>query len=361
MPFDMISGTGIEPNAQSETDKMLDLYWTEKYRGTTLDDIILPANLTRMVKSALSHTGMGNYIFYSGHPGTGKSSLAMAIPKLLGARSKFIPPKRSGEILELISKYSTIKNNGKPYYLIIDECDHPNNPEDFWRAIQAEVEATASNLRFIMTCNELWRVPKAVQSRCTPISFDHMANDNDYKNRIYLRLKYIADTECAAVNGKVQKSTIVEIINACFPDIRMMINTMKNTFDENEGNIIGHPRVVTDQMIETLAGYLVTRDTRGLRYYVSMNVDNHLGVYIPLVRYLMDRLPPNMDLALFKLLRDGIVNSQGQVDQESMLMGFCADIMDVLNSFQVPVAPLPPATPYAPPTNVAPEVTNGVQ
>lgn len=358
MAFDMISGAGIDPNAQAKQTNVSELYWTEKYRGKTLDDIILPAKLATMIKTAVSHVGMGNYIFYSGHPGTGKSSLARAIPGMLGARSMFIPPKRSSEIIELIGSYSTLKTNGKPYYFIIDECDHPNNPEDFWRSIQSEVEGTASNLRFIMTCNELWRVPKAVQSRCTPIPFDHSSNDSEFKNRIYMRLKYIADQEVSAHGGQVQKNTIVEIINACFPDIRAMINTMQNTFYENEGNIVGHPRVVTDQMIETVAKYLVMRDTRGLRYYVSMSVDNHLGIYIPLVRYLMDRLPPTMDLHLFKALRDGIVNAQGQVDQESMLMGFFADIIDILNGFQIPAAPLPEPAPYVPQSSGA---SNGEQ
>ena len=126
-----------------------------------------------------------------------------------------------------------------------------------------------------------------------------------------------------------------------------MINVMKNTFDENEGNIIGHPHVITDQTVEAIAKYLIMRDLRGLRYYISMNVDDPVNVYIPLTRYLLDRLPPQMDLAMAKVTRDGIVNSQGQVDQESMLMGFFADLVEIFNAFQVPVAPLPEQPVYA--------------
>ena len=112
------------------------------------------SKLKTMIKTAISNTGLGNYIFYSG-PGTGKTSLAMAIPGILGAKCIEVPPKRSSEILELIDRYSVLKSNGKPYFFVLDECDHPNNPEDFWRTIQHEIEATSSNLRFILTCNDL--------------------------------------------------------------------------------------------------------------------------------------------------------------------------------------------------------------
>jgi hypothetical protein len=88
-----------------------------------------------------------------------------------------------------------------------------------------------------------------------------------------------------------------------------------------------------------------------------MNVDDPVNVYVPLSRYLMDRLPPQMDLFMAKVTRDGIVNSQGQVDQESVLMGFFADLVEVLNTFQVPAAPLPAMPAYAP-LNVTPGAAN---
>lgn len=49
--------------------------------------------------------------------------------------------------------------------------------------------------------------------------------------------------------------------------------------------------MITDQTVEAIAKYLIMRDLRGLRYYISMNVDDPVNVYIPLTRYLMDRLP----------------------------------------------------------------------
>ena len=350
--LDMISGAGLDKETATAASAIDNRYWTKKYQGTQIDGtdisklIVLPNKLKSMIKTAISNTGLGNYIFYSG-PGTGKTSLALAIPGILGAKCVEVPPKRSSEILELINRYSVLKSNGKPYFFVLDECDHPNNPEDFWRNIQHEIEATSSNLRFILTCNDLWRIPKPVQSRCTPVKFNHPVDDKDFKNQIYTKLRYIADTETAPHGGKVDKHTIVEIINACYPDIRNMINVMKNTFDENEGNIIGHPHVITDQTVEAIAKYLIMRDLRGLRYYISLNVDDPVNVYIPLTRYLLDRLPPQMDLAMAKVTRDGIVNSQGQVDQESMLMGFFADLIEIFNAFQIPVAPLPEQPVYA--------------
>jgi hypothetical protein len=55
-----------------------------------------------------------------------------------------------------------------------------------------------------------------------------------------------------------------------------------------------------------------------------------------------------MDLAMAKVVRDGLVHAQGLVDQETMLMGYFADLIDIFNAFQVPAAPLPSEPIYAP-------------
>ena len=105
----MISGAGLDKETATAASAIDNRYWTKKYQGTQIDGtdisklIVLPNKLKSMIKTAISNTGLGNYIFYSG-PGTGKTSLAMAIPGILGAKCIEVPPKRSSEILELIEK-----------------------------------------------------------------------------------------------------------------------------------------------------------------------------------------------------------------------------------------------------------------
>lgn len=346
--INLFTGEGIDNIEETAADTVAsELYWTEKYRGTNLSEIILPGRMETMVKTALTQTSFGNYIFYSGSAGTGKTSLALAIPNMLGATGKkFKVSRNETEVINAIDDYSIIgKQNGKPIFFILDECDHPNKPEDFWRVIQSVIEDTSSNLRFILTCNELWRIPKAVQSRCTPICFDHPAGDSNneeirtFKRNIYKRLKFIADSEVVPLGGKVEKETLCELVQACYPDIREMINAMHLTFLENGGNIVGHPHIITDATLSVITGYLFARDTRGLRYYISANVNNFGGMYVPLGRYLFDRIPVEMDMDFGILLGNAIKDMQGQVNQEIMLMRFCFGVMKLLNKYNAPLIP----------------------
>ena len=352
----LFTGEGIDSLGTEEEDKAgSELFWTRKYQGKNLDEIILPKRLDTTFRTALRQTAFGNYIFYSGSPGTGKTSLAEAIPGMLGAdMKKYEVSKNESEIIEAINAYSILgKVNGKPIFFVLDECDHPNKPEDFWRVIQSTIEDTAGNLRFILTCNELWRVPKAIQSRCTPISFDHpnYADDDpegkEYKNRILARLMNIAKAEVTPLGGKVEMRTVKELIVACYPDIRNMINAMYLTFLENGGNIVGHPHIITDATLSEISTYLFQRNTRGLRYYLSANVENPMGVYVPLGRYLFDRIPLPMDMDFGILLGTAIKEAQGQVNQEIMLMRFLYGVMKLLNKYGAPTV-VPEPTPYQP-------------
>lgn len=342
--LDLITGMPVQAS-QTETEVSGDrtLAWVEKHRGKNLDEIILPKKLDTIVRNALRLGGYNNYIFHSGVPGTGKTSLAEAFPLMLGAEREVLYAQRDSEILESIEEGGMYRSgNGLPKYYVIDEADHPSSPDSFYRKLQSLIEATSSNLRFILTCNEIWRIPDAIKSRCTPIAFDHPGDDAEYKNRLFKRLKKIATEETRETGGTVSKETLVETINACYPDIRAMINAMHLTFLENNGSIVGHPNVIREETVANIYRLTVAMDPRRLRYYISSNVTDFRSVYIPFGLYFLDRIPLPTDgqidfmyINFTSILGKAVRSTQTQVNQEVTLMEFLSDVMMLIAQCQM--------------------------
>lgn len=318
------------------------LPWEEKYRGTDLDSIILHKNVENLFRNAIEMNSFGNYILHSGSPGTGKTSLAKAIPQILGAQSKFLFGKRDTEIIGIIDEYSKYSSpDGQPKFVIIDEADKPNKPADFYRVLQSEIEDTSSTLRFILTCNELWRIPAPIQSRCMTIDFGAKINgeeeaeqeERDYKNRLYLRMLAIAKNECSAKNGTVDKKLISQILVECYPDVRKMIAMMHRSFLENGGSIIGSLPAMPMDSIETLFNMTVNFKVRELRYFISKNISFCQGVYRRFGDYAVDRLPDETLIPFGVVLANAMYQSNHQVDQEIALWGFLLNVMQILQKY----------------------------
>ena len=367
--LDLITGMPVQASADVDISEDRTLAWVEKHRGKNLDEIILPKRLDTIIRNALRLGGYNNYIFHSGVPGTGKTSLAEAFPLMLGAERVVLYAQRDSEILDSIEEGGMYRSgNGLPKYYVIDEADHPSNPESFYRKLQSLIEATSSNLRFILTCNEIWRIPEAITSRCTPIAFDHPGDDGEYKKRIFKRLKQIAIEETKFTGGTVSKETLVETIQACYPDIRSMINAMHLTFLENNGSIVGHPNVIREETIKNIYQLTVMMDPRRLRYFISANVNDFRSVYIPFGLYFMERIPlPTsgqvdfMYIQFASLLGKAVRATQSQVNQEVTLMEFLADVMMMIAQCQmVGKMPLDPVQQPVQAEQPAQQVANGV-
>ena len=329
-------------NADQEAVLKSNLPWEEKYRGTDLDTIILHRNVEKLFKNAIEMNSFGNYILHSGAPGTGKTSIAKAIPKIIGAQSLFLFGKRDSEIIDMIDEYAKYSSpDGQPKFVIIDEADKPNKPADFYRVLQSEIEDTSSTLRFILTCNELWRIPPAIQSRCMAIDFgakfeheeDAEAELKEYKTRLHKRLMKIAKGECDAKGGTVDKFLVANIINECYPDIRLMIATMHRSFLENGGSIIGTMPSMAPSNTEVLFEMTVNFKVRELRHFISKNITFCQGVYRSFGDYAIDRLPEEALIPFGVALANAMYQSNHQVDQEYALWGFLLNVMQILKKY----------------------------
>lgn len=368
MSTNLLTGKGLQMSQDGSGEITIDqvpLPWEEHYRGTTLDDIILPPSIRTMVETALRLNSFGNYILYSGASGTGKTSLAKAIPVMLGTESLFLYGKAS-EVIAKIEEYKLWKSpNGKPRFVIIDEVDKALNPEKFYKELQSVIESSMATLRFILTCNDIWQVRDAVKSRCIPIEFSMAGCLPDemkaYKRAVFSRLEYIVQHEVAAVGGRYARQTILDTFNACYPDIRSMIVSLHVTFLKNGGNVVGRPSVfVSEKTISDIWQLVITQNPRGLRMYLSQNVEDPKSVYVPFSKFAVDHIPDKGLFSFGKITADAMADTRGQVDPEIMLYGYLSSVAMLVGQvghIQAPPRPpamtpndLPPApAPTAPP------------
>lgn len=243
--FDPISGDGVEAFVSSQNAAVAEtassLPWMRKYRPKHVSDMILPDSIRTVIDNAIKMNSIGNYIFYSGSSGTGKTSLAEAIPATLGTEAIFLCPKRSSEIIETIRRCAYTKiMNGKPRIVILDECDYPMNPQKFFRELQSTIDETMDTLRYIITCNDIWRIPDHIVSRCQLVDFTYPADDRELKNRMYQHLCKIADAEA---RDRYDKETIADMVSMFYPDMRLMIESMHTIWLKTGGSITGKPIV----------------------------------------------------------------------------------------------------------------------
>lgn len=246
--------------------------WVVKHQPPTVADMVLPANIRNKIDTALQLNAFGHYVFYSTASGTGKTTLAKAIPNTLGTSFKFFSARDQSDIFTDIESYAAQACiNGVPRFVVLDEADHPNRPEEFYRKLQGLIEDTQSTIRFILTCNAFHRLPNAIASRCFSVSFDYPKEDENLKQAMIAKMMSIAQEETALYGGTVDPNTVVDIVEKCYPDMRLMTSTMFNNFLENRCSIKGIATVISTEYTNKLVEFVLRGDDLGARQFVLDN------------------------------------------------------------------------------------------
>jgi DNA polymerase III delta prime subunit len=337
--MDIFSGDGIDQTIKTTEYikyKIEDtLPWVAKYTPERIEDIILPEKTRNMLNFALSQNKFTHFCFHSGKPGTGKTSTALAIPKEFGVDYQiFYISEKAMESIESIRSYAMQKNvDGKPRFIILDEADTPKiqDPAKFYTALQPLIESTTSTVRFILTCNNIYKIPAPILSRCAPISFAYESDDADIMKQIWKRVNHIVKLEVSDKGGKVNPDTLKKIARFYYPDIRSIIQHTYINYLENQGSIDGTPSLVSYENLDEIWAYITTFDDENLRKFTTKNIVDCTAIYSPFGKYVMEKIDKKFRLSFAVLLGQyQFQSSMPAVDQEINLNSFFARTMLLL-------------------------------
>jgi replication factor C small subunit len=198
--------------------------FTEKYRPSTLEQLILPDAVMNKFKD-----GLVQNMLFTGSPGTGKTSCAKAIVNQFKLPYLYINASTDTSvevirtrIIDFCSTVSIMDAPGMFKVVILDEVDGVS--DQFFKALRATMETFASNSRFIATCNYINKLPDPILSRFEVINFDFDKEEETELTKKYIRRVYDI---CKEEEMTIEKDALVEFVRRNFPDLRSTLNKLQ--------------------------------------------------------------------------------------------------------------------------------------
>ena len=164
------------------------MLWTEKYRPKKLGDVVGQYNFTIDAESWVEQGNMPNVLLY-GIAGVGKTAAGMALANDIlkdDVDNNFFEINASDD-----RRLETVRNQIKeidytrkigdaPFKIILlDEMD--GMTKDAQNALKRIMERYSDNCRFIITCNDRFKIIHPLQSRCANYRFERLQTRTMHK------------------------------------------------------------------------------------------------------------------------------------------------------------------------------------
>lgn len=202
------------------------LPWVEKYRPQKIDEIISHDQNIESIKKMLKEGSLPHLLFH-GTPGTGKTSLILALAnELYGNSKKLMMLKLDAsddrginsvrdEIKGFAEKVNMFKQGVK--LIILDEADSMTFDAQF--ALRRIIEKYSETTRFCLICNYENKIIPAIRSRCANFRFSPIK-----KEHVYYKLGDI----CQKENIKFEDGVLETISLLSKGDLRKSINFLQS-------------------------------------------------------------------------------------------------------------------------------------
>jgi DNA polymerase III delta prime subunit len=301
--------------------------WTERYRPQTVDECILPTAIKNTFKEYIRKGELPTFLL-DGTAGVGKTTIAKALCKEIGAEYLFINGSDEGRSIDTLRTTirgfaSSVSLYDSPKVVIIDEADYMN-AQSVQPALRSFIEEYSSNCRFIFTCNYKNRIIEPLRSRCTVVDFRLDNKDKaDMAGQFFKRATQILKMENIEFDSKV----VAEIITKYFPDYRKVLSELQrySVSGKIDSGILVN---LSEESYKELFKMMKDRDFKNVRTWVGKNSDTDVT---RLFRQFYDNainiLEPSSIPTLILLLSEYQYKAAFVADSELNVMACMVEVM----------------------------------
>lgn len=312
------------------TQNLLETVWYQRYRPTTLSEVILPPRLRTEMEEYVKRQGDTDLVLY-GSTGVGKSTTARAMLNDMGADFMVIngsldlgKDKLRTDVQNFASTVS-IASDAKRKFILVEEADFMTGGQNGVQpALRAFMEQFSSNCGFIFTCNYPNKIMKELRGRSPEINFKLNSEDTKYVASEYLKfVTNILDTE----NVQYEREAVIQVIKKTFPDLRKCINDLQRY--SRQGKIDSGIFANDDADYKELYKTLKAKDFNGMRRWVGLNSNIEAHV---IFRKLYDDLSklvtaPSIPILILHIAEAQFRSALGLPDQEINTAALMINIM----------------------------------
>jgi DNA polymerase III delta prime subunit len=243
--------------------------WEEKYRPRTIEECVLPKELTKLFKKFVSD-GQVSHLMLTGTPGIGKTTVAMALANEIGADLMYINASNENSVdvirMKVTQFASTASFEGNLKIVLLDEADRLSQAaQDNLRGVMQDFSA---NTRFILTGNNKHQFTDAMHSRCTQIDFKITKEEREeIMVRMFKRVIQILDKEQADYD----KKAVAALVNKEFPDFRQTLVRLQRAYNTGkiDAGVLVDPVLTTDELVTAMKD----KKFKDVRTWVAKNGD----------------------------------------------------------------------------------------